>query len=442
MKKIRRKVNKPLLYFVFFVFASVTVGYAALSTTLSITGKGTLSKNSWDIHFENLVIVDNGASAVTTAPTIDSTKTKVSFNITLSKPGDSYEFTVDAVNKGTIDAMLSGFSATSLTTNQQKYLTYTVTYGDGATISTKDYLKKGTSETIRVRVRFRDDLTATDLPSSAETLNLIATLTYVQADSTAKARSTPSILCKRATTLHTTMCQGAPCLDAGYRIESTHLEVGKEITYGQLGTSGKLAAGDAFDCDVNGDGTYDSSTERFYYLTDLDSNTATLIYYNFTYGENNTNGLMPPSIYYNNNNDLAYQTKNGPVTAKNSLPSITDWSNVSLVKPIRNITNGSGTTIVQNFSYSGYAARLVSRNEILASCPNASTLNGVFACVFLLESSTFDSPSAIPPLYILTETVYDDSTPYTINAADGQLQNSTSGGLKPVIEVPKSRISY
>ena len=38
MKKIRRKVNKPLFYFVFFVFASVTVGYAALSTTLSITG--------------------------------------------------------------------------------------------------------------------------------------------------------------------------------------------------------------------------------------------------------------------------------------------------------------------------------------------------------------------------------------------------------------------
>ena len=191
MKKIRRKVNKPLLYFVFFVFASITVGYAALSTTLSITGKGTLSKNSWDIHFENLVIVDNGASVVTTAPTIDSTKTKISFNITLSKPGDTYEFTVDAVNKGTIDAMLSGFSTTSLTTDQQKYLTYTVTYSDGATISTKDYLKKGTSETIRVKVRFKEDLTSADLPSSAETLNLTATLIYVQADSTAKARSTP-----------------------------------------------------------------------------------------------------------------------------------------------------------------------------------------------------------------------------------------------------------
>ena len=287
MKKIRRKVNKPLLYFVFFVFASVTVGYAALSTTLSITGKGTLSKNSWDIHFENLVIVDNGASKITTAPTIDSTKTKVSFNITLSKPGDTYEFTVDAVNKGTIDAMLSGFSATSLTTDQQKYLTYTVTYSDGATISTKDYLKKGTSETIRVRVRFRDDLTATDLPSSAETLNLTATFVYVQADSTAKARSTPSILCKRADS--------------------------------SSGTSGTLTLSEKFYCDVNGDGIYHTTNEVFYYITDLDSNTAVLLYGSYTSG----------LVKYGTN------VNNGPTIARSYLPTTSDWSNVSLSNPIR-----------------------------------------------------------------------------------------------------------
>ena len=310
MKKIRRKVNKPLLYFVFFVFASVTVGYAALSTTLSITGKGTLSKNSWDIHFENLVIVDNGASVVTTAPTIDSTKTKVSFNITLSKPGDSYEFTVDAVNKGTIDAMLSGFSATSLTADQQKYLTYTVTYSDGATISTKDYLKKGTSETIRVRVRFRDDLTATDLPSSAETLNLTATLTYVQADSTAQTRTKPSLLCKRGT---------------------------------NVTTSGKLTLADEFYCDVNGDGTADSSTEVFYYITDLDSNTAVLLYGSYT-----SSGY----VKYGTN------VNNGPTIARSYLPTTSDWSNVSLSNPVRNISN------IVNFSYSGYAARLPSKSEI------------------------------------------------------------------------------
>lgn len=382
MKKIRRKVNKPLLYFVFFVFASVTVGYAALSTTLSITGKGTLSKNSWDIHFENLVIVDNGASAVTTAPTIDSTKTKVSFNITLSKPGDTYEFTVDAVNKGTIDAMLSGFSATSLTTDQQKYLTYTVTYSDGATISTKDYLKKGTSETIRVRVRFKDDLTATDLPSSAETLNLTATFVYVQADSTAKERAKPSILCIRDNTA----------------------------------TSEDLMLGDKLYCDVNGDGTYNESTEIFYYLKDLDSDStsAVLIYNNVTSSD---------YVAYSKTNTL-----NGPTIASKYLPTISEWPNVSLTKAIRDIKSPNSDFIIKGFNYSGYAARLPSLSEV-ESCANES--NCPITGVIWLETPNTQSNALylFAPALGYNQIMDDDVT-------------SLTASVMPVIEVPKSRISY
>lgn len=382
MKKIRRKVNKPLLYFVFFVFASVTVGYAALSTTLSITGKGTLSKNSWDIHFENLVIVDNGASAVTTAPTIDSTKTKVSFNITLSKPGDTYEFTVDAVNKGTIDAMLSGFSATSLTTYQQKYLTYTVTYSDGATISTKDYLKKGTSETIRVRVRFKDDLTATDLPSSAETLNLTATFVYVQADSTAKERAKPSILCIRDNTA----------------------------------TSEDLMLGDKLYCDVNGDGTYNESTEIFYYLKDLDSDStsAVLIYNNVTSSD---------YVAYSKTNTL-----NGPTIASKYLPTISEWPNVSLTKAIRDIKSPNSDFIIKGFNYSGYAARLPSLSEV-ESCANES--NCPITGVIWLETPKTQSNALylFAPALGYNQIMDDDVT-------------SLTASVMPVIEVPKSRISY
>lgn len=382
MKKIRRKVNKPLLYFVFFVFASVTVGYAALSTTLSITGKGTLSKNSWDIHFENLVIVDNGASVVTTAPTIDSTKTKVSFNITLSKPGDTYEFTVDAVNKGTIDAMLSGFSATSLTTDQQKYLTYTVTYSDGATISTKDYLKKGTSETIRVRVRFRDDLTAADLPSSAETLNLTATLVYVQADSTAKERAKPSILCIRDNTA----------------------------------TSEDLMLGDKLYCDVNGDGTYNESTEIFYYLKDLDSDStsAVLIYNNVTSSD---------YVAYSKTNTL-----NGPTIASKYLPTISEWPNVSLTKAIRDIKSQDSDFIIKGFNYSGYAARLPSLSEV-ESCANES--NCPITGVIWLETPKTQSNA----LYLFAPSL-------GYNQIRDDDVTSLTASVMPVIEVPKSRISY
>ena len=90
-------------------------------------------------------------------------------------------------------------------------------------------------------------------------------------------------LCQRATTLHTETCSQTSkyCADDGYASGDT-------ITYGSLGTSGTLASGDAFDCDVNGDGNFDSETERFYYVSDyyntttkaFESDTAVLIYYN------------------------------------------------------------------------------------------------------------------------------------------------------------------
>ena len=38
------------------------------------------------------------------------------------------------------------------------------------------------------------------------------------------------------------------------------------ITYGSLELSGTLTIGDAFDCDVNGDGVYNSETEIFIIL--------------------------------------------------------------------------------------------------------------------------------------------------------------------------------
>ena len=50
------------------------------------------------------------------------------------------------------------------------------------------------------------------------------------------------------------------------------------MIYGTI-SSGNLKSGDAFDCDVNGDGKYNSDTERFYYVTDMNDSTAVLIMY-------------------------------------------------------------------------------------------------------------------------------------------------------------------
>ena len=99
--------------------------------------------------------------------------------------------------------------------------------------------------------------------------------------------STKKVICKRATVLHTEECKKTSttydCSGAGYTTSGS--KGTSTITYGNLGTNGTLSSGDAFDCDVNEDGEYDSETERFYYVSDyyntntksFETNTAVLI---------------------------------------------------------------------------------------------------------------------------------------------------------------------
>ena len=70
------------------------------------------------------------------------------------------------------------------------------------------------------------------------------------------------IVCMKAKsgTLHTETCSsGGGCLEHGY-------STGDTITYGNIPGNGNPAVGDAYDCDVNNDGVYNPTTERFYFV--------------------------------------------------------------------------------------------------------------------------------------------------------------------------------
>lgn len=278
MKKIKRKSRRIIFYFAFFIFAGVSIGYADLTTSLNITWQSTLSKNSWDVHFEDVRVLNNYTADRSSRPTIDSTQTKITFSLKLTTPGQFYEISTDVVNSGTIDAMLSTIS-NNLTTSQKKYLEYSVKYIDGASMNRKDYLKKGTKQRIKIKIYFKKDITASDLQATTNSISIAINLKYLQADSTAHARTKASIVCKRATALETATCSRTSigCHAAGYYNGGSKRTT--TITYGNLGTSGTLSPGDAFDCDVKGTGT----TNRFYYLTDLDSTTAILLSSTFSY---------------------------------------------------------------------------------------------------------------------------------------------------------------
>ena len=141
-----------------------------------------------------------------------------------------------------------------------------------------------------------------------------------------------TIVCKGAKkeTLHTEKCEQTDstyyCSGAGF--------AGKTITYGTVPEK-ELKSGDAFDCDVNGDGTYDENTERFYYVTDKDDSTAVLIYYN-----NVSKGQPSKNATYAY--DTSKENWHGPRTAIEELPSTSEWRNVSLKNSVRAILNENG----------------------------------------------------------------------------------------------------
>ena len=183
-KKNRRKSIIIAALVLLFI---VTIGYAALTAQLQVDGTTKIKGNTWDVHLGNIANVSSQGATVTTAPTLSNNNQTVTFNVTLAKPGDYYEFTVDAINAGGINAKLANApTLTGLTTAEQKYATYTVTYNNVAatSVAAGDTLPAtGTNtKTIKVRVEFKSDVANADLPASDVTLtNLSLTLNYIQA---------------------------------------------------------------------------------------------------------------------------------------------------------------------------------------------------------------------------------------------------------------------
>ena len=164
---------------------TLTIAYAALNAVLTIQGSAQVTSSNWDVHLANPKVI-NG-SATTTVPSIITSST-VEFSTTLNMPGDFYEFTIDVVNAGSIDAMIENVVKTpELTAEQAKFLKYEVSYQNGESITTKQLLAKETSMPIKVRIEYRKDLVASDLPTGQVVLDLALTLEYTQSDGTASS---------------------------------------------------------------------------------------------------------------------------------------------------------------------------------------------------------------------------------------------------------------
>ena len=184
LRKMEKQRNTQMMVILVLAVAVLTmsVGFAAYSTTLSINGTANVSAANWDVNFDTTTFAE---SSTVKATTKNITGTNVTYTVALAKPGDYYEFTIDVKNLGTFNANLTDVTLTALTVEQSKYLTYKLSYNGTDYSSTATGLSvplaaKTGVETVTVRVEYVAPENPADLPASDVELSLTASLTYKQ----------------------------------------------------------------------------------------------------------------------------------------------------------------------------------------------------------------------------------------------------------------------
>ena len=189
--------NKIMLILV--ILLLISVAYATISTTLKITGSFTTKKQNWSVYWTNPVVTQG--SVIDTPPVIDQedggqANTRATMNVALSYPGDFYEFTIDAVNNGTVDVAINNIDIVK-PANLPDYVNIYMTYADGTDVEVGQILAKKngntpTIETYKVRVEYDEGMatveTLENLPDNGVNYSFSVSITYGLLDENSAAR--------------------------------------------------------------------------------------------------------------------------------------------------------------------------------------------------------------------------------------------------------------
>lgn len=166
----RRKEQKSYIKLLI-VLLVIVVGYALVSTTLKINGNLLIRNNTWNIHWvSNSVNVTSGsATATTPANVVDASN--VEFAVNLNKPGEYYEFTVDAKNDGTVAGLLEIAEIKAYEQDGETeidaedvpgYITKEISRANGESLD-NFILKSGLKEKFKVRIEYTMDIDEDEL---------------------------------------------------------------------------------------------------------------------------------------------------------------------------------------------------------------------------------------------------------------------------------------
>lgn len=168
---MRNKKTNSVIMILLVVMLGLTIGYAALSTTLTISGTSNVT-GTWNVAITNITAGTLSEASNATPPTY--TGTTATFSTNLNKPGASATYTVTVKNSGNIVAKLSSINGvTEANAAEPTDVTYTVTG-----INVNDTLAAGASKTITVKVDWKSS--ATKIPTT-KTKTMTLALNFVQA---------------------------------------------------------------------------------------------------------------------------------------------------------------------------------------------------------------------------------------------------------------------
>ena len=150
--------------------AIMAVGYSLLAQTLTINGTATIASD-WDVAITNIT-EGTPTGGATNAVAATHTGTTATFNVNLTKPGDTMTYVVTVHNGGTLNAKLTGLTVTP-EESEVEGIYFDVT-GVEQNVTTLD---AGEDNQITVVVGWRQ--TGTDMPEELSQ-TLTVSLTYEQ----------------------------------------------------------------------------------------------------------------------------------------------------------------------------------------------------------------------------------------------------------------------
>ena len=158
------------------VIVFMSIGFAALSSQLTINGNATIS-DTWNVQITNIAKKEGSTGATATSdPTF--TATTANFNVSLKEPGDYAIYTVTVKNTGSLDAVL-----TRITENEGEggsaAIKYTVTPGAGSEQGSTLAKTNGT-HSFDVKVEYLSTAVGENAPEANASKSLSVTLDYNQ----------------------------------------------------------------------------------------------------------------------------------------------------------------------------------------------------------------------------------------------------------------------